>query len=121
GRDYRNGCIFNEHYYLCCNNKYYDPCLSTSYIVRDQSVKARFRGKLNMMVGTNRKLLYTEDRKTGFLYMPDETVPGFRGAWVKFPLNKQSIQKAMGSKFFKTEMAIRGGTTQFAQFVNTLN
>lgn len=120
GRDYRNGCIFNEHYYLKVNNKFYDPCLSTAYIVRDQSVKARFQGKQNMMVGLGRKMLYTADMATGFMYMPKEKVPGFQGAWAKFPLNRKNIEKAVGSKEFKTEMAIRGGTTGFAQFVNAL-
>lgn len=121
GKDYRNGCIFNEHYYLKCNNKYYDPCLSTAYLSRDQSVKERFQGAQSMMAGANRKLLYTSDRKTGILYMPSEKVNGFQGAWAMFPLSRKNIEKAMGARDFKAELQLRGGTTGFATFVNGLH
>ena len=120
GREYRNGCIFNEHYYLRCHGKYYDPCLSTTYLTRDQSIKESFRGKGTIMVGANRKMLVTADQKTCILYMPTEPVPGFQGAWAMFEPTKKNVEKAVGSGEFKTEMAAMRGTSQFAQFVNGL-
>ncbi len=118
--NYNNGCIFNEHYYLKCGEKYYDPCLSISYAVRDQSIKEKFGGKNVMMIGTNRRLLVTTSQQTCFLYMPSEPVPGFQGAWAMFDATKKNIEKALGSQLFRTEMAALHGTTTFAQFVNTL-
>lgn len=119
-RDYGNGCIFNEHYYLKCNGKYYDPCLSVVYAVKNQSIKDSFGGLGTIMVGANRKMLVTTDRKTCILYMPMEPVPGFQGAWAMFDATKKNVEKALGSKDFKTEMAVRGGDTGFAKFVKTL-
>ena len=117
-RDYRNGCIFNEHYYLKCG-KYYDPCLSVVYPVKDQSIKQK--DLRQFMIGTNRKLLVTTDRKLCILYMPDEPVPGFKGAWMMFDTSKANIKKALGTPTFNTEMAALHGTTEFAKFVNALN
>jgi hypothetical protein len=119
GRDYGNGCIFNEHYYLKCNNKYYDPCLSTAYTARDQSIKERFGGKNSIGFG-NRRMLVTPDQKTCILYIPGEPVPGFQGAWAMFDTSRKNIEKAMGSQTFKAEMAALNGTTVFAQFVKAL-
>jgi hypothetical protein len=117
-KDYGNGCIFNEHYYLKCNGKYYDPCLSTAYAVKDQSIKITFNKYYTM--GAGRKMLITPDRKTCILYMPKEPVPGFSGAWAMFETTKKNIEKALGSADFKTEMAAMHGTTEFAKFVNAL-
>lgn len=121
-RDYRNGCIFNEHYYLYFRNKYYDPCLSTTYGVRDQSVKVQFGGrdKFNVGAGMGRKFLATPDRSTGIFYMPDERVAGFTGAYVMFDLTQRNVERALGKTLFRSEMAIRGGQTAFAQMVSAL-
>lgn len=120
GRDYKNGCIFNEHYYLKCNNTYYDPCLSTAYDVRDQSIKMKFTSSYAIGgAGNQRKLLVSPDKHTCFLYMRTEQVPGFQGAWAMFPATKKNVEKALGNEF-KTEMTFQGGNTQFAQFVKTL-
>ena len=37
-----------------------------------------------------------------------------------FEASKENIEKALGSQVFKTEMAVQGGTTQFAKAVNSL-
>ena len=118
GKDYRNGCIFNEHYYLKCCGKYYDPCLSVVYLVPDQSIKQK--NLKQYMIGTDRKMLVTQDKKLCILYMPDEPVAGFKGAWAMFDTSKANIKKALGTPTFNTEMAALHGTTQFAKFVNTL-
>lgn len=118
---YGNGCIFNEHYYLKCGDKYYDPCLSVSYVTRDQSIKEKFGGFNMMTIGTNRRFLVTANQQTCILYMPAEPVPGFQGAWAMFDATKKNIEKALGSQTFRTEMAARNGTTTFAKFVNTLH
>jgi hypothetical protein len=52
--------------------------------------------------------------------MPQEPVPGFKGAWAMFEPSKANIRKALGTQTFTTEMGIRGGATEFAKFVNTL-
>lgn len=122
GRDYRNGCIFNEHHYLKCHGKYYDPCLSTTYRREDESIKESFRGGGTrvFVAGTDRKMLLTTDRRTLILHMHHESVTGFQGAWVMFDATKKNIEKAMGSKDFKTEMAVRRGDTEFAKYVNSM-
>lgn len=122
GRDYRNGCIFNQHYYLKCHGKYYDPCLSTTYRKEDESIKEKFQGGGTRVIvaGTHRKILVTLDRKTVIMHMHQESVPGFRGAWAMFDASKKNIEKAMGSTEFKTEMAVRRGETEFAKYVATL-
>jgi hypothetical protein len=118
---YNNGCIFNEHYYLKCNGKYYDPCLSSSYVVKDQSIKEYFNGlRMPMTVGQGRKFMYTADRKTCILYMPNETVSGFTGAYTMFDATKKNIEKALGTPLFKEEMARQSGKSSFATFVNSL-
>jgi len=120
-KDYGNGCVFNEHYYLKCGNKYYDPCLSVAYAMRDQSIKERFGGpKSNFTLGGSRRLLVTANQKTGFLYM-QEPVHGFQGSWVMFDVSKKNIEKAMGSQYFKAEMEAVKGTTSFATFVKSLH
>lgn len=118
GKDYRNGCIFNEHYYLKCCGKYYDPCLSVVYLVPDQSIKQK--NLKQYMIGTDRKMLVTQDKKLCILYMPDEPVAGFKGAWAMFDPSKANVKKALGTQTFNTEMGIRAGATEFAKFVNTL-
>jgi hypothetical protein len=37
-----------------------------------------------------------------------------------FDASKKNVEKALGSQLFKQEMAVQGGTTQFAKAVNTL-
>lgn len=120
GNDYGNGCIFNEHYYLECNGKYYDPCLSTSYPVKNQSIKVQFK-PLDTFPFPQGKMLVTPDHQTCILYMRNETVPGFQGAWVMFDATRKNVEKALGSKDFKAEMAAMQGTSNFAKFVNTLH
>ncbi len=118
--DYRNGCVFNEHYYLKCSGRYYDPCLSTTYLRKDQSIKASFSGLRILTIGTNRKMLITEDKHTILLYMPQERVQGFQGAWAMFDATKKQVEKALGTKDYKAEMAALKGATTFAKFVNSL-
>lgn len=118
---YTNGCIFNEHYYLKCHGKFYDPCLSQAYAMKDQSIKERFNGtRMPLEVGSRRKFMWTADAKTCILYMPEETVPGFNGAYVMFDATKKNVEKAMGTRLFKDEMARQSGNSSFAKFVNTL-
>jgi hypothetical protein len=119
--DYRNGCIFNEHYYLKAQGKYYDPCLSTAYLTRDQSVKEEFGGLKSKSIGPRtRKLLLTGDGH-GILYMPSEVVVGFNGAYAMFELTRKNLEKGLGKTEYKAEMDYRGGNNPFAQFVATLN
>lgn len=119
GTDYANGCIFNEHYYLECEGKYYDPCLSTAYAVKNQSIKLQFR-PLDTFSFAQGKMLATPDHQTCVLYMRNETVPGFNGAWMMFDATRKNVEKALGAKDFKAEMAAMQGTSGFAKFVNTL-
>ena len=120
-KEYGNGCIFNEHYYLKCHGKYYDPCLSSVYAVKDQSIKEHFAGTNAPMNLGNRKIIATADKRTCILYLPQEPVPGFQGSWAMFDATKKNIERALGSKDFKTEMAIQQGNSTFAKFVNSLH
>lgn len=119
-RSYRNGCIFNEHYYLRWRTKFYDPCMSSAYPVRDACVKERFIGGRVYMVGADRKALMTSDRRSLLLYMPKESVAGFRGAWCMMDATKKNLQDTLANEVFDTEMKVRGGTTEFAKMVKTL-
>jgi hypothetical protein len=87
-------------------------------VVKDQSIKQK--DLKQYMIGTNRKMLVTTDKKLCILYMPLETVPGFKGAWAMFDTSKANITKALGTQTFNTEMGALRGTTEFAKFVNTL-
>jgi len=122
-RNYANGCIFNQHFYLKACGKYYDPCLSTSYNVKDQSILERFSGLRTAIVGVGAqgsKVMFTNDMKTGIAYLPNENVPGFRGAWVKFPATKNNVKQAIGKRAYKEEMARQGGNSTFAKLLNQL-
>jgi hypothetical protein len=111
--------FFNEPYYLECEGKYYDPCLSTAYAVKNQSIKVQFR-PLDTFSFAQGKMLATPDHQTCVLYMRNETVPGFNGAWVTFDATGKNVEKALGAKDFKAEMAAMQGPSGFAKFVNTL-
>ena len=122
-RNYANGCIFNEHYYLRAGGKYYDPCLSTSYAAKDQSIIEKFSGLRTAFVGAGSqqsKLMFTNNMQTGILYLPNEPVPGFQGAWMKFAATKRNLVDAVGKKNFKIEMARQGGNNTFARLYNQL-
>lgn len=121
GRDYRHGCVFNEHYYLRCYAKFYDPCLSTTYTVDKACVKETFAGKSNIGIGTNDRMLVTQDGRQVLIFKGDETVAGWqRGAWVLTPATKKDIETVLGKDYFNKEMKVMGGNSQFAQFVNKL-
>lgn len=122
-RNYANGCIFNEHYYLKAGGRFYDPCLSTAYNVKDQSILEKFSGSKTAMIGdgpNQSKLMLTNNMQTGVLYLPKEQVPGFQGAWVKFPATQQNVKEAMGKKFFNNEFARQNGNSTFAKLVKQL-
>jgi len=123
-RNYANGCIFNEHYYLKAGNKFYDPCLSTAYQVKNQSILEQFSGLKTAIVGSGpqqSKLMYTNNMQTGVLYMPNESVPGFKGAWMKFAATKANVKAAVGKKDFDIEMKRQGGNNTFAKLYNQLH
>jgi hypothetical protein len=111
--NYGNGCIFNEHYYLKCNGKYYDPCLSTTYNVKNQSIKEEFNGQYqNTAYGTGQtagRMLLTADKKTCIVYLPKEPVPGFRGAWGMFEASKKNVEKPWGARYSKRKWPSRVG------------
>jgi hypothetical protein len=119
---YSNGCIFNQHFYLKCSGKYYDPCLSTSYAMKDQCVKERFDANTaTFSLGQDRRrLMVTADKRTCILYMPAEPVPGFQGAYTMFDATKKNLEKALGTAYFKAEMAAKHGAAKFQTFVSTL-
>lgn len=83
--------------------------ISTTCAVRNRSMKEAFGTVL--MVGPNRKMLVTGDMRTCILYMPNESLAGFQGAWVMFDATGQNIEKALGSRDLKARMAVMGGTS----------
>ncbi len=79
-RNYANGCVFNEHYYLRCGAKFYDPCLSSNYAVRDECVLMKpvvlFKGEF----------MQSPDKQTVLMFNKTEKVNGWQqGAWMKMP------------------------------------
>ncbi len=103
-KNYRNGCIFNEHYYLRCGTKFYDPCLSSTYAIRDACVEDK------LIVITRGEFLQTTDKQTMFFFCGDEMVPGWqRGAWMMFPTReiKKHIKKDLLEKATKFSGALK--------------
>ncbi|MGH7627457.1 MAG: hypothetical protein ACREOJ_19325 [Gemmatimonadaceae bacterium] len=109
-RDYRNGCVFNEHYYLRCGAKFYDPCLSANYSTRDECVLMKptvlFKGEF----------MLSPDKQTVLMFHKTEKVNGWQqGAWSKFPAKdfRKHVQK------IEIEKLSRFSTT-FAAFATTV-
>ena len=65
--------------------------------------------------------MFTDNMQTGVFYLPNENVPGFNGAWVKFPATKANVKTALGKKLFDDEMARQQGNSTFAKLVNKLH
>jgi hypothetical protein len=90
--------------------------------MRDQCVKERFDANTaSFSLGTDRRrLMITADKRTCILYMPQEPVPGFQGAYAMFEATKKNLETALGSAYFKAEMAAKHGADKFQTFVRTL-
>lgn len=109
-RDYRQGCLFNEHYYLRCLAKFYDPCLSANYANRDECVLMKptvlFKGEF----------LLSPDKQTVLMFKKAEKVNGWQqGAWMKFPVKefRKHVDKIEIEKLAKI-------SATFATFVKTV-
>ena len=120
-RSYHHGTIFSQHFYLRCGNKFYDPCLNRSYLARDQAVKERLKKAYEIGTGGNRrKVLVSTLANVLFIYQRDIVAQGFQGSWLMVPATKKDLEKALGAKEYNTELAVRGGQTEFAKFASTL-
>jgi hypothetical protein len=109
-RDYRQGCLFNEHYYLRCLAKFYDPCLSANYANRDECVLMK---PTVLMKG---EFLLSPDKQTVLMFMKAEKVNGWQqGAWMKFPAKdlRKHVDKIEFEKLCKYSQA-------FAAFAKTV-
>ena len=76
---FNEGCIFNEHYFLKCGGKFYDPCLNSTYSVQNEAVRKTFTVAELIAKG---RIMAGEDANTVLLFDGDVVVPGWqRGAW----------------------------------------
>ena len=77
---YNEGCLFNEHYFIKCGDKYYDPCLDSIYERETDAVLKRYAPAEVISRGSIMAGLTDE---TLVVFNPDVVVPGWqRGAWV---------------------------------------
>jgi hypothetical protein len=65
---YNEGCLFNEHYFIKCGNKFYDPCLNSIYMTEDQALLKYYnpadiitRGKIVRGMDSNSLLIMNEN------------------------------------------------------------
>jgi hypothetical protein len=76
---FEEGCIFNEHYFIKCNGKYYDPCLDSTYRNEKEAVRKEYLfteiiAKGEVMAGLTADSLVVFNKAV--------IVPGFTvGAW----------------------------------------
>jgi hypothetical protein len=76
---FNEGCFFNEHYFLKCYLKYYDPCLNAVYAAEDDAVRMKLAATDVIVKGV---LLPGETPDTFIVFNGDEVVPGWeRGTW----------------------------------------
>ena len=76
---FNEGCIFNEHYFIKCGGKFYDPCLNSTYATQNEAVRKTFTTAELIAKG---RIMAGEDANTLLLFDGDVVVAGWqRGAW----------------------------------------
>ena len=86
---YNLGCHFSAHFFTKFGDKFYDPCLSTTYTKEDGAVLMETR----LVAGTN-NLRYAGIGRTVILLKPKQKViPGFGSVVVVLSIYKDDIKK----------------------------
>jgi hypothetical protein len=76
---FTEGCIFNEHYFLKCGGKFYDPCLNSTYSMQNEAVRKTFTVAEIIAKG---RIMAGEGGNSVLIFDGDVVVPGWqRGAW----------------------------------------
>lgn len=76
---FTEGCLFNEHYFIKCGGKFYDPCLNSIYTDQNQAIRKHYIASELISKG---KIMAGENANTLLLFDDKVTVPGWqRGAW----------------------------------------
>lgn len=77
---FNEGCLFNEHYFVKCGGKYYDPCLNSIYTQENESVRKRYAFTEIISKGS---VMAGETTDSVLVFQPNTIVPGWqRGAWL---------------------------------------
>lgn len=77
---YNEGCFFNEHYFIQCNNKYYDPCLNSIYNNQTEAIRKRYAVSEILSKGS---VMSGENNNSLLIFNPNVIVPGWqKGAWM---------------------------------------
>lgn len=77
---YNEGCFFNEHYFIKCGAKYYDPCLNSIYNVENEAIRKQYTTAETISKGS---VMTGLDQESVLVFRPTMLVAGWqRGAWL---------------------------------------
>jgi hypothetical protein len=77
---YTEGCFFNEHYFIECNGKFYDPCLNSTYTTKYEAIRKSYNVADTIARG---EVMKSDNPNSLLVFRKDVVVPGWqRGAWL---------------------------------------
>ncbi|HWB65136.1 MAG TPA: hypothetical protein VG603_16580 [Chitinophagales bacterium] len=92
---YNQGCFFNEHYFIQCNGKFYDPCLNSIYNTQNEAVLKHYN--VNEIISKGAVMAGNEPN-TLLVFRKELKVPGWQqGAWMI--VNAANLQRYVTDKY----------------------
>ena len=77
---FNEGCFFNEHYFIKCGAKFYDPCLNSTYISQNDAIRKHYLPTESISRGS---VMPGETVESVLVFQPNVIVSGWqRGAWL---------------------------------------
>jgi hypothetical protein len=77
---YNEGCLFKEHYFIKCGNKYYDPCLNSNYTTENEAILKHYN-QTDILSGG--KIIRGLDSNTVLVFNVNLLASGWqKGAWL---------------------------------------
>lgn len=77
---WNEGCVFNEHYFIKCGAKYYDPCLNSIYTAEKEAIRKHYAQGEVLSKGV---VMAGENADSVLVFQGNVIVPGWqRGAWL---------------------------------------
>ena len=91
------GCHFSAHYFVKCGDKYYDPCLASTYGSEDGPVSMQTR-----IVQNSDNLRFAGTGRTIILLKPKQMViPGFSSVFEILSIYKDNLKKILSTKDYE--------------------
>ena len=107
---FNEGCFFNQHYFIKCGTKYYDPCLNSTYATENEPVRKRYASQEIISKGS---IMPGENADSLLVFQPDVIVPGWqRGAWQI--ANARTVLNQVRDKFTLLAISTRLKTGELA-------